>query len=86
MNNTFCSFFRYVYKWIGEMKPMPIYIVNGTGELLSQGVSKCINYIENRNHQGCQIFLGTTYQNVPNHHKICILKGQKIYQMAVKVS
>jgi hypothetical protein len=49
--------------------------------------------------QGCQIFLGTTYQNVkniPNNHKIFkmatkytkwpqnIPNGHKIYQMATK--
>jgi hypothetical protein len=45
--------------------------------------------------QGCQIFLGTAYQNgkkhipkcqqnIPKGHKICIPNGPKIYQTAEK--
>jgi ribosomal protein L27 len=37
--------------------------------------------------QGCQIFLGTKYQNgenIPNGHKIYVSNGNKIYPMAVK--
>jgi hypothetical protein len=42
-----------------------------------------------RKSQGCQIFLGTTYQNgkeryIPNDHKIYIPNGHKIDQMALK--
>jgi hypothetical protein len=45
-------------------------------------------YICTRIVQGCQIFLGTTYQkgeNVPNYHKI-IQNGPEPYQNVVKYS